>query len=157
MASKRQYGTLTKKNQEKIAREGARYGLTRRQSRERYNRGTFNPLARTPEKRIPERAPYYPVAVGTELKTRAMANIDRVLDFQDPFSEANRTAVLDAVEHHASDAALRRMANASEDELKQWAKYQRARSYKGKQTPDWVRDLGWRDDNGKWRNVFWYH
>lgn len=157
MARKRQFGSLRKTSQDKIAREGSRYGLTRRQSRERYNRGTFNPLARTPEKRIPERAPYYPVAAGRELKDRAMANADRALGFDDPFSEANRFAVLDAIEHHASDAALRRMANASPDELRKWAKYQKARSYRRIQTPDWVRDLGWKDDNGKWHNVFWYH
>lgn len=156
MARKRQYGDLTKQSQERIARQGARYGLTRRQSRERYNRGTFNPLARTPDKRIPERAPYYPVEVGRELKERAMANADRAFDFEDPFGKASRFAVLDAIENHASDTALRRMANASPDELKQWARYQRARSFKGAATPDWVRDLGWRE-NGKWRNIFWYH
>lgn len=157
MARKRQFGKLTEKNQEKIAQQGARYGLTRRQARERYNRGTFNPLARTPEKRIPKRAPYYPVEVGRELKDRAIANADRAFDYNDPFSEANRIAVVDAIEHHASERALIRMANASPDELKKWAKYQGARSYRKVRTPDWVRDLGWRDDEGKWHNIFWYH
>ena len=156
MARKQHFGNLTHRNQDRIAREGARYGLTRRQSRERYNRGTFNPLSRKPERRIPARAPYYPVSAGPVLKGQAMRNMDAKLG--DDFSyQSGRFGVLDAVEHHASDDALRRMANASEDELRTWAESQRRFSYKGKPTPEWLRSLGWTDSKGKWHNVFWYH
>ena len=160
MAKKRRYGDLTERSRDRIAREGARFGLTRRQSAGRYNRGTFNPLSRNEAKQIPKNAPFFPVATGRELKDRAMRNIDRIVDFDDPFEVArgvDRNTILDAVEHHASDQALIRMANASDAELKQWARYQKAYSSKGKKTPEWVRSLGWKDANGKWLNIFWYH
>jgi hypothetical protein len=154
VARRKQFGQLTSRSQDKIAQEGSRYGLTRRQSRERYNRGTFNPLARTPVHRIPQRAPYYPVASGQELKDRALRNMDAKLGDRLSY---NREAVESAVTKHASDAALRRMAGASSDELESWAEAQRRNQYKGKQTPEWLRSLGWVNSKGKWINVFWYH
>ena len=155
----RQFGSYSKASRDKIEREGARFGLTRRQSAERVNRGTFAPLSKDPVKRIPENAPFYPTEVGPELKARAMRNVDKVIDFDDPFMIANgasRVKILDAIENHADDRALVRLANASEDELKTWASYQKAYSHKGKVTPEWLRTLGWYR-GGKWRNIFWYH
>ena len=160
MARKRQFGDYTPANRDRIAREGARYGLTRRQSAERLNRGTFNPLSRDPVKQVPQHAPFYPLETGRVLRDRAMQNIDKIVDYDDPFMIAkgvDRTTILDAIENHASEQALIRMANASEAELKDWARYQKAYSYKGKKTPEWVRSLGWTDGNGKWHNIFWYH
>lgn len=160
MAKKRQFGDYTPANRDRIAREGARFGLTRRQTAERVNRGTFNPLSRDELKQVPRNAPFYPLETGRVLRDRAMRNVDKVLDFDDPFMIAkgvDRNTILGAIENHASDQALIRMANASEDEMKDWARYQKSRSYKGKKTPEWIRSLGWYDENGKWRNIFWYH
>lgn len=160
MARRKQFGQLTERNREKIVQDGARYGLTRRQTRERYNRGTYNPLSKNPAKNIPAKAPHYPVESGNALKKAAIDNMDAKLhDHVNKYGEIatyNRFAVLDAVEKHASDAALRRMAGASEDELTAWASYQKPRSFEGKETPEFVRSLGWHD-GGKWHNVFWYH
>jgi hypothetical protein len=132
--------------------------LTRRQSRARYNRGTFNPLSRNPSKAIPQRAPYYPVATGDTLKERAYKNMRAMLGDRLRY---NDKAVRKTVYNHASDEALRRMAGASADELETWAEAQRRYSYTTKSnrkivTPEWIRSLGW-SDNGRWRNVFWYH
>jgi len=154
MARRKQFGDLTKRSQNRIAAEGSRYGLTRRQSRERYNRGTFNPLSRNPARAIPARAPYYPVQTGDTLKDRAFKNMRAKLG--DTY-QWNDKKVKDAIYFHASDDALRRMAGASEDELSTWAESQKRYSYKGKATPEWLRSLGWYDGKGKWRNVFWYH
>lgn len=158
MARKKQFGDLSKRSQDRIAQEGSRFGLTRRQSRERYNRGTFNPLARTPDRRIPRHAPYYPVSAGEELKTAALKNMDAKLG--DRFAY-NRDTVQLAL-GHASDDALRRMAGASDDELDSWAEFQRRYGYTSKsgrkqETPEWLRSLGWVNKKGKWVNVFWYH
>ena len=159
MARKKQFGELSKRSQDRIAQDASRFGLTRRQARERYNRGTYNPLARTPDRRIPKKAPFYPVSTGDVLKDRAFKKIRSALG--DRFSY-NDDAVHDAVYKHASHEALVRMANASADELEAWAGYQRKFSYKSKagerrQTPEWLRSLGWVNSEGKWINVFWYH
>lgn len=154
----RSFRSLTKQSRDRVARAGAQYGLTRRQTRERYNRGTYNPLSSNPVKRVPARAPYYPVVMGRSLKDQAIANMDRAFGERLKY---NRFNVLDAIENHASEAALRRMANASPDELEHWAEYQRRNSYTTRNgdrqvTPGFVRSLGW-SDHGRWRNVFWYH
>lgn len=154
MARRKQFGDLTRRSQDRIAREGSRFGLTRRQARERYNRGTFNPLSRNIEKRVPQRAPYYPVSIGQELREAAWKNFRAKMG--DRF-RYNDDAVREAIYQHGSEDALRRMANASEDELETWAESQKRSSYKGKHTPEWLRDLGWRSDDGKWHNIFWYH
>ena len=160
MSRRKQFGKLTERNRDKIAQDAARYGLTRRQARERYNRGTYNPLARTETKRIPQRASYYPVETGRALKDAAIKNMDAMLtDRVNKYGEIanyNRFTVLDAIENHATDSALRRMAGASESELAGWAEFQARRSFKGKATPEFVSSLGWYDD-GEWHNVFWYH
>jgi hypothetical protein len=149
---RKQWGQLSRAARERAAREAAKdYGLSRRQARERYNRGTYRPFSRDPVKRIPESAPRYPVSVGRDLKEAAIKNMDTKLG--DYFSY-NRFTILDAIEHHASTEALQRLAGASEDELTTWAAAQTRRS---KNTPQWLRTLGWTDDRGKWHNIFWYH
>lgn len=148
---RKQWHELTLKSRDRAAREAAtKYGLSRRQTRERYNRGTYRPFTREPLKRIPEHAPRYPVALGKDLKEAAIKNFDQKLG--DRF-KYNRFTVLDAIQHHSSAEALIRMAGASEDELITWASAQR----KGKPTPSWLKSLGWNDEHGKWHNVFWYH
>jgi len=141
---------------ERIAAE--HYGLTRKQARERFNRGTFRPFAKAKEDRAPKNAPVYPVSLGKDLKAAAIANMDKHLG--GPYEPYNRTNVIYAIEHHATDDALRRMAGASEDELRSWASAQ-TRTHKGgkgsaERTPQWLANLGWYSGE-KWNNIFWYH
>lgn len=160
MATKaKQWSDLSPKSRDRAARMAAeQYGLTRKQARERYNRGTYKPFAKNPVARIPKNAPHYPIAIGRDLKEAAIRNMDAKLG--DYFSY-ERLTVLDAVEHHASDDALVRMAGASEDELTTWAQAQTSAHQgergSGQRTPGWLKNLGWRDERGKWHNVFWYH
>lgn len=149
------FGKLTKASRDRAARVGARdYGLSRRQVRERYNRGTYRPFAKRPGDRVPKHSPVRPVTgpdVLNDLRDRAQQNFDRQLG--DTF-KYNRSTVVNAIQNHASVAALRRMAGASEDELLTWASVQKRY---GKSTPSWLRNMGWVDEKGKWNNVFWYH
>jgi hypothetical protein len=161
VARKKQFGELTERSRERIYQDATRFGLTHRQARERYNRGTYNPLARAPDRRIPKKAPFYPVSVGDELKDRAFKKMRGALGDRIAY---NDEVVYDAVYKHASHEALTRMANASADELSSWAEFQRKYSYtfksrgRGRQvTPDTVRSLGFVNSKGKWVNVFWYH
>lgn len=154
---RKQWHQLSPAARDRAARQAAKdYGLSRKQARERYNRGTYRPFARQPLNRIPQNAPRYPVSLGRDLKDAAIKNIDRVLG--DRF-KYNRFTVLDAIQNHASVEALQRMAGASEDELITWASAQPNRngSSAEKGTPFWLRNLGWYGDDGKWHNVFWYH
>lgn len=160
MASRqRQWHNLSRAARDRAAREAAKdYGLSRRQARERYNRGTYSPFSRNPVKRIPQNAPRYPVTAGKDLKAAAIANMDKKLG---DYFGYNRFTVLEAIEHHASQEALARLAGASEDELTTWAQaqtaYRMGRKGSGQKTPHWLRTLGWTDERGKWHNVFWYH
>src|SRR6185437_13240943 len=148
---RKQWHDLTPQARDRAARQAARdFGLSRKQARERYNRGTYRQFAREPVNRIPKNAPRMPVSLGPKLKEAAMRNMQRQLG---DYFQFNRFTVLDAIEHHASTEALQRMAGATEDELVTWAQAQR----NSKQTPYWLRHLGWYGDDGKWHNVFWYH
>lgn len=150
--ARKQWHQLSRAARDRAARRAAeQFGLSRRQARERYNRGTYRPFAKDPVNRIPANAPRMPVSLGRDLKEAAIKNIDAKIG--DYFSY-NRATVLDAIQHHASSEALIRMAGASEDELVTWASSQTA---KGKRTPHWLKNLGWYGDDGKWHNIFWYH
>jgi hypothetical protein len=158
MARKKQWHELTKASRDRAARQAAeQYGLTRRQARERYNRGTWSPFSRDPVKQIPLHAPRYPVKAGRDLKTAAIKNMDTKLG---DYIKYKRESVINAIEHHASIAALTRMAGASEDELRTWASWQRSKLNPSKpesDTPYWLRNLGWYNDDNEWQNIFWYH
>lgn len=153
----RQWGNLTPVARERAARQAAKdFGLSRRQARERYNRGTYQPFARDPIKRIPKSAPRMPIQLGRDLKDAAIKNMDKQLGEK---FEYNRFTMIDAIEYHASIEALQRMAGASKDELLTWASAQpdkRNKSKPEKGTPSWLRSLGFMR-KGKWSNVFWYH
>lgn len=154
------WGSMTKESRERASADAARYGLTRRQARERYNRGTYRPFAKDPVNRAPQNAPHKPEDFkgGTpesldDLRERALANMDRRLG--DDFKYvAGRFRVVDSIYNHAPRAALIRMAGASEDEIRAWAHYQSRGKYK---PPTWLEQMGWRDSEGNWNNPFWYH
>lgn len=160
---RKSWGELSKRSRDRAAREAAaKYGLTRRQARERYNRGTYSPFSPNPEKRIPQsvrkhpqRYPRYEASADLEsLRERAYQNIESALAAES--FEYNPFAVLDAVNNRASVDALVKMGNATHDELLRWARAQNPAQAR-KAVPGWKPDMGWWDDNGKWHNIFWYH
>lgn len=151
---RKQWGELSPRSRERASRQAAQnYGLTRKQARERFNRGTYKPFAHEPAARAPIHAPAYPVSLGPELKDAAFRNMDDKLG--DDF-KWNAFAVRDAIDHKANMEALIRMAGASEDELRTWASYQTKRGNKNYKPTTFNRDLNWYD-SGSRGNIFWYH
>lgn len=157
------WGQLSRASRDRATRVAAeRYGLTRRQARERYNRGTFSPFSKDPAKRVPESVrkhpqnyPRYQASTDLEsLRERAYRNVDSALS-RETFQYSDVT-VRDSVYQRASVDALLKMANASDDELMKWARAQNPSQGK-KLVPGWQSDFGWWDSNGKWHNIFWYH
>lgn len=163
----------TKGTRDRIAREGAeKYGFTRRQSMERINRGTWNPLSRNPAQRVPqsvlrepEKHPRFVESLYStdrdELVRKAISAYERGFG-NDPFREYDPEKVADNIAH-ADDVTLIRLAGASEKELRAWARYQEKTDHTIKKTgkriytPSWIAEAGWTDSKGKWHNIAWYH
>jgi hypothetical protein len=169
MATRKQFGKLTKAARDRAAREGQEYGLTRRQVRERYNRGTYNPLARG-EKRIPREYRDYAERGGGGVQIdwhgAAYANYDHKLGPNSPSGETykyNRFTVADNTDR-ASDQIARIMAMATENELRTWASPQPDNDGNAPPLESWtglppglkLNDLGY-NSGGSWANIFWYH
>lgn len=164
MAKKsRKFGELSKTARERATRTGKReYGLTARQVRERYNRGTYNPFARgDPRERVPvEWRPY----VGEDGKViwqdAALDNIR--IHLSDYYKYIDDSVVY--YTEHANDTVARIMAMATEDELVQWAKPQPDSEGNPPSIDTWVglpsgltlNDVGVYV-HGEWNNIFWYH
>ena len=170
MASKRSprkprksWGDLTRKSRDRAARESMqKYGLTRRQVRDRYNRGTYNPFSPAPVKKVPESVRKHPHKYPayrdsddfTALRDKAFANIDASL--VSLTMQYNIFNVRDMIDNHATVDTLRKMADASAEDIMSWATPQTAAEAR-KLGAVWKAEYGWKDDNGKWHNVFWYH
>jgi len=170
MASKRSprkprksWGDLTRKSRDRAARESMRkYGFTRRQTRDRYNRDTYSPFSTVPAKRVPEsvrknprKYPAYRDSADFELlRELAFANIDSSL--VSLTMQYNAFSVRDMIDKHASVDTLHKMADASAEDIMSWARPQSAAEAR-KLGAVWKAEYGWKDDNGKWHNVFWYH
>jgi hypothetical protein len=177
MAARRKFSQLPKAARDRAARIGdERYGLTRRQVRERYNRGTYNPFARgsNAELRIPrEFRNYAQETPGGQLEVNwrdaAYANM------YDSFGPGSRQGERhkwnnDTVYYHTQVQMSERMAQvialASKSELEAWAAVQ---PFLGGEPPDatdafpglppdiTMDDIGWHDANGNWHSIFWYH
>lgn len=150
---RQQWGELSERSRARATREAAQYGLTRKQARERYNRGTYKPFARETVLRAPQTAPQYPIGTKRDLEDAALRNYDR--QFGDEFGY-NRFTVEYAIRNKAPLQTLVRMAQASKDELTTWASYQTKRTNRNWKPKDFNRDLGWyHQDSGS--NIFWYH
>lgn len=166
MARARRFGKLSRASRERAARAGAEYGLTRRQVRERYNRGTFNPFARSnPDLRVPREFRNQPRTGGggIDWSDAALANMERHLGMYVKYNDFNVIARAEDVYPHKSQQVLRVIAQASENELLSWASVQDVNGA----PPDidafpnlpaglTVDDVGYYT-NGKWNNIFWYH
>jgi len=173
MATRKRFSSLPKAARDRAARIGDReYGLSRRQVRERYNRGTYNPFARgDPEKRIPAEYRRFAEETDEGLKVdwgrAAYANIRLRLGPGHPLGERygyNDQNVRYHAEVMASDAIAHIMALASEDELAEWASPQPDGEGNPPDRESWVGlppeitmdDLGY-ERAGGWINIFWYH
>lgn len=156
---RRQFGDLSKSARDRAARAGREYGLNRRQVRERYNRGTFNPLARKDSPlRVPAELRREAVItesgeISVDWEALALTNMQNRLG---DYFKWNMFAVVENISH-STPAVLYAMAMATEDELMQFAFVQSPDE--DAQLPYGLtpRDIFYQDDNGKWINPFWYH
>lgn len=161
MARKRHFGELSKQARDRAARAGREYGLSRRQVRERYNRGTYNPFARTARERVPVQFRAQATAAGeVDWHEAALDNVRRTLG--DFVKYADDTVVY--LTENVSDQMARLIAMASESELLAWAKPQPDSEGNPPPIDSWVGLPSWVtiDDlsvyvNGEWNNPFWYH
>lgn len=154
MASRKRWGQLSRATRERYARAGEAYGLTRRSVRERYNRGTMNPGSHNPVQRVPRewRRPPGTGGGGDVINAgeAAYRNVRRLMGDYLQFDDANLREAI----RHMSTAAQLALANATEDEIAQWAKVQNAKQARGEKFPmDWA----WYDSDGNWHNIWWYH
>lgn len=176
---RKSWGELSPRSRDRAARQAAeQYGLTRRQARERYNRGTYSPFSTDPEKRVPEsvrKTPgKYPRFMATvdesQLRQEAYDHVRHALTggmdtfgYNDSVVRVNILGVRKengtVIPPHASLDVVLKMRNASESQLGEWAKYQPGKSKSGPKsgTPAWIRNAGWHDSQGRWHSVFWYH
>ncbi len=166
MASKkRRFGDLSKEARDRAARIGkARFDLNRRQVRERYNRGTYNPYARSPSGRVPVEYRAYRSAGSSDVDWQEAAEDNLRRTFEDYFKTNDDTIVYNAA--HMSDELARFVATASEDDLSALASVQPDAEGNPPDIETW-HQLGLPehftlDDvsvyvGDEWHNIFWYH
>jgi hypothetical protein len=171
------YSERSANAQKRINRSIATYYGDSKSDRERALRdlrnGTWHPSARNKARRIPERIArqaqnypeFLPPGVGEDLKDAAFRNMSAQigdLDRMNKYGQIanfNAFAVADAVGQINTDALIW-LAAASEDEITDTAKWQADKLHPDKPargTPQRVRDMGWIDSDGNWRNAAWYH
>ncbi len=178
MPKNRKWGSLTKEARDRGARAGREYGLSRNAVAKRYNRGTYNPLARDPVKRLPReyRHAVTPAPTGTpepppgraptspvDWQTLAAENITRQLG---EFAKYNDDAIVFYTEHMSAEVA-RIVALASQDELLAYAAPQPVKDKDGNFVAPPIELWGLPPNftikdvsvhiNGEWHNIFWYH
>jgi hypothetical protein len=158
---KRKFGELSKSARDRAARAGSRFGLTRRQVRERYNRGTYSPFANEPSRRVPTQ--YRPYAsAGTSDVDWQEAALDNMRKTFEDYFKFNDDAVV-YYTSNMSDEVARLVAMASEDELLQWASMQPDGEGNPPPIENWGLPPGITLDDvsayvdGQWNNIFWYH
>lgn len=165
MPKNRKWGDLSKAARDRAARIADRdYDLTRNAVAKRYNRGTYNPLARDPIKRLPRELRRHADPVTGEVSWQDLAaqNIYRHLS---EYAKYNDHAVIHFTSQ-ANDKTAKIIALATEDELLQYASPQAVRQADGTFKPPPIEQWGLPgvtiEDvsvyvGGEWNNVFWYH
>jgi len=164
VARNRKFGDLSKAARDRAARAGREYGLSRDAVRKRYNRGTYNPLARDPSKNIPREyqrrsGPGVDFPVAVDWQELALENMRARLS---DYFKYNDDAVVYFTQN-MSDAMARIVAMATEDELLQYASIQPDSEGNPPSIEVWnlppgitLNDVSVYVD-GKWNNIFWYH
>lgn len=155
---RKSYGQLSQRSRDRIAVEGAKFGLTRKQSRERYNRGTFNPLSPDPTKKTPRNPVKHPPIDMTvldidTLRDQARKRIEKLVGDRIGFNRAN---LVDALERTEDRQVLYRLMMATEEELEDWATLQPQRRKKDLRKLQ-SQGMVWYDSEGKARSFWWYH
>jgi hypothetical protein len=162
MAKRRTFGQLSKRAQERALRAGREYGLERKQVRDRYNRGTFNPLSSRPQLRVPtELRRFTPPDTGvTDWREAALANVRYHLS---DYWKFNNHTITENVDEHASPELLKIIALASEGELIEFALVQEEDSDSLSLPHGLTKaDIGYyvhgkKSGKPEWVNIFWYH
>lgn len=163
--AKRRFGDLSKQARERAARVGReRFGLNRRQVRERYNRGTYNPYSRSPGGRVPLEFRAYRSAGSSDVDWQEAAEDNLRRTYEDYYKSNEDTIVYNAA--HMGDELARVVSTASEDDLSAWASVQPDAEGNPPDIETWHL-LGLPDNftledvsvyiNGEWHNIFWYH
>ena len=151
------FGKLSKVSRERAVERGKIFHLSQKQVRDRYNRGTFNPLSRDPGQNVP-----------TEYRGRDWHRMaqDNIYSALGDYNKYNDQAVLEVQEAQFPDKRnelLQLLALATADEIYTWAKVQ---DVDGRAPPKsafiglppgyTVNDMGYYT-NGRWNNILWYH
>ena len=163
--AKRRFGDLPKDARDRAARIGkARFDLTRRQVRERYNRGTYNPYSRSPGGRVPLEFRAYRSAGSSDVDWQEAAEDKLRRTYEDYYKSNEDTIVYNAA--HMGDALARVVVSASEDDLVAWASIQPDADGNPPDIEAWhllgLPEHITLDDvsvyiDGNWHNIFWYH
>jgi hypothetical protein len=160
MPKNRKWGDLSKQARDRAERAGREYGLNRNATAKRYNRGTYNPLARDPIQRLPRELRARADAEGN-VDWRAQAERNIAFHLSD-YAKYNEHAVVFFTQNMAEDTA-RIVALATEDELLQYASPQADAEGNPPPIENWglppsvtLADVSVYID-GQWNNVFWYH
>lgn len=173
MATGRRFSQLSRAARDRAARIGSeRYGLSRRQVRERYNRGTWNPYARGDQTlRIPrEYRQYAQIDQAGEITVdwgrAAYANMRAAFGPDNTRGERekwNDDAVDYKMRFVASDRMAQIIALASPAELEAWAEIQPTpggfpdrESWRGLPPDITMDDIGY-TRGSSWFSIFWYH
>lgn len=165
MAKRKQWGDLSKDARDRAASIAERrFGLTRRQVRERYNRGSYNPFARgDPLQRVPaefrgQAVEVAPGQIGVDWSALALQNMTRHLG---DFYKWSEDSVVENLSH-ASDELLRVIATATTDEIMEFAfiqnpeeRYALPRGLSVDEIGYYV--IGKKSGKPEWVNIFWYH
>jgi hypothetical protein len=171
-ARARRWGDLSKSAQERALRIAKdRYDLTENQVRKRYNRGTYNPYARSdPLLRIPLEFRHEPLyteqgELTVDWGALAKQNMTRVFGPASRYGERikwNEFQVEKNIDR-ASEKVLRLMAQASESELEEIAFIQNPSENVALPGTLKMEDIGYyvgskkKPGEREWINIFWYH
>jgi hypothetical protein len=161
MAKNRKWGSLSKTARNRAARAGERYGLSRDAVRARYNRGTYNPLARDPVKRLPRELQGHATDTG-QVDWQDLAR-DKMLSVLSDYYKFNSDRITFNVSRMNDDVA-ELVAMSTENEILAWASMQPDAEGNPPPIEDWplppgftLEDVSLYDADGNWYNIFWYH
>jgi hypothetical protein len=160
VARNRKWGSLSKTARNRAARAGREYGLSRDAVRARYNRGTYNPLARDPVKRLPRELQRHADESGqVDWHDLALEKLRATLSDYYKFNDDRIVFNSDRM----SDKGAELVAMSTEDEILQWGSMQPDAEGNPPPIENWNLPPGYTLEdvsiyvNGEWYNIFWYH
>jgi hypothetical protein len=120
---RRTFAELTERGKQRAYRQGERYGLDRRQVQERYDRGTFTPLARDPAERVPGAVRRAPELAPLDVQRQAAVEVaSSLLSDEERFDpDATRDRILQITD---SELLVRMIRMESLDQWLELARHQ---------------------------------